>query len=246
MAVLWIVGALLLLVLGLASAAHRSRSGPRYHDVKTAAYHEAGHVVVAMYLGFRCLSVVVKTTPQPGVPEQYWNAHGHAEIDITAFSERYSVVRGRADEAAVLAWLKDPLNSSFMRRWLQVAYAGEVATYLFLDVPIEMLSVSAGAVEEGDDYSLVQLCKKFLKAAGEPMSDGMAIAEVKKMMLAHKEMRAAIHLLADYIMKNAGRPIGEAEIIGQLKLANFFNIYRNEITATSPDPNKYSSENPTL
>ncbi len=198
---------------------------------KTTAYHEAGHAVIAIYLGLRCTSILLNIDKDGKKIHNHLNFLGAAFIETKFQKEMDFIVnyaRGITFNIDKLPYSKELVM--YARNKLLIDYAGEITLRAIFNMPLEqMLIIDNRIAERGEDLHSAQGIIDYLNKVNHPITQTEAANEVAAIINDNKEVRAAIHFLADVLMKNPGVKIPENEIIQNLKSCNFFDVYKKEM-----------------
>lgn len=203
---------------------------PEYQ--KFVAYHEAAHAVIAMYHGFKCVGLLLNVTKRGAQvirkDERY--AHGIAFIDSRNFANELHVISNSTlINLNIDALPKDKETIEFAKKYLLVLYAGDLIVQEIFNVPNEYLGImNEGFTQRGQDLHLIQNIHDYLEKTGSPVTPENAKRTVFEIYDSRKEIRAAIHFLADAMLKSPGEIISENQIIDNLRIVNFFSICSNK------------------
>lgn len=197
---------------------------PNYQ--KHVAFHEAAHAIMGIHCGFRCKGVILNVTA--GKPEiirpEYADIHGTALIDTAPFHNEFDLIKN----SMIINLNRDALprdegTIQFAKKQLLILYAGDLIVQKVFNVPNYYLGTnSKGYTQQGEDLNVIQNIHDYLEKVDQAWPPEEAKQAVHDIYDQYKEVRAAIHFLADRMLKNPGVMISEVEIIEDLKTVNFF------------------------
>lgn len=197
---------------------------------KFVAYHEAAHAVMALYNGMRCLEVKLNTDEKNQIIDIRVDSGGYAAIDVGKFAKDFELIK--ISTMITLNFHELPQSEetiNFAKRQLQILYAGDIVLHVLFDIKYKNLLLNQNTkLVFGEDKHLIENIHDYLEKMGFPVSKDEAVQEVMDVIEKNKEVKAAIHFLANTMLKNPGVRISETQILEDLKMSNFFNLYLKE------------------
>jgi hypothetical protein len=194
---------------------------------KYVAYHEAGHVVFALYNGFRCVEMVLNLDTNNKMVNIHVAANGHALIILGKFDKDMELIK----MSTMINLNTDRLPQSeetinFAKRYLQVLYAGDIVMHIIFNIKFKNLLLNQNTkLVRGEDKHLIQNIHDYLEKVGQPVTVDEVVKDTIAIIENNKEIKAAIHFLADTMLKNPGIRIPESKILDDLKMSKFFDMY---------------------
>ena len=218
-------------ILIIAFAFEKKQTRVELGMFKTTAYHEAGHAVIAIYLGIRCYNILLNLDANDNKINKNIIPLGYASVESRFKKEMkfiYDFIRGVNLNIHLLPYSEELLD--YAKKSLLIHLAGEITLKEILEMPHEQMYIISNRIApNGDDLHRSESLVDYLQKMEYLITMESAMDEVSKIINDHKEVRAAIHFLADILMKNPGRHILENEIIDNLKMCNFFDVYKKEL-----------------
>jgi len=223
----FIFSLLLILILYIFQR-RKATSDPEYQ--KFVAYHEAGHAVLAIYLGFRCTGVILNVTKSGAqiIRHHLKGFYGVAYVDISNFDSQFALIRNSTIINLNIDKLpKDEQTINFAKNYLAVIYAGDIIVKKIFNVPDSYLrTMRKGLTIFGEDLHSIENLHDYLAKVKNPLPAENVKHLVLEIFEKNKEVRAAVHFLADAMLKNPGDIITEKQIIDNLTTVNFFTALR--------------------
>jgi hypothetical protein len=200
----------------------------KYGFRKLVAYHEAGHAVIGIFHGVRCTALCLNVTDEGQQINPQLNFLGAALTNMGEFHDSTEQIKKSISQNINFDNLpSDERTISFVKRYLAILYAGDIVLHKFFNVPKNELKVIDNRFSEnGEDLQSIQIIREYLMKVGHSVTPHQAMTEVENIIDSHKEVRAAIHFLADTLLKNGDGIIREQEIIANLKMVNFFEVFK--------------------
>lgn len=215
---------LIILAIGILAFIARPRTGS-HNTREYVAFHEAAHAVVAIFNGFRCEGVLLNVTAKGDGPiHPSLDLYGAAFLKLGGFRREYEVIKNSLLITLNIDQLpQEPATIERAKKYLQVLYAGDMILEFLFD---KKDALPPGAHRDttriDDDAAIIDNLHSYLEKVKHPVSRQEARQQVRAIFEEYREVRAAIHFLADAMLKQPGVLIPEETVIANLRDVKFF------------------------